>query len=206
MTEGDSGRKGADNKLSTSDRIIFKGYTAVIGMNNLMSDRQPQVAALVFVGKEFCNVLAVSQFCDILFFRLVVRCGNKIIYDQVWIVHLVNDDGVVITSIYCVVCPVATRWHTSCIVKTRLRTLLLGVSATLRLPVYLYFYLAIFKHCLDFLRVHQRCGPVICVCLTGYWLTFDQKLGQDATCRRIGNLLAIYRPGKNGSLYFLRFQ
>ena len=66
-------------------------------------------------------------------------------------------DGVVKTSIYGVVCPVATRWHTTCIVKTRHRTLLLGVSATLRLPVYLCFYLAIFKQCLDFLRVRHYC-------------------------------------------------
>ncbi len=61
-------------------------------------------------------------------------------------------DGVVKTSIYCVVCPVAIRRHTTCVVKTRHRTLLLGVCAT----CILCFYLAIFKHCLDFLRVHHK--------------------------------------------------
>ncbi len=38
-----------------------------------------------------------------------------------------TGDGVVKTSIYCVVCLVAIRGHTTCIVKTRHRTLLLGV-------------------------------------------------------------------------------
>ena len=68
---------------------------------------------------------------------------------------LVKYDGVVKTSIYCVVCPVATRGHTTCIVKTRQRTLLLGVYASLSLPVCLCFCLSIFKHCPDFLQVHQ---------------------------------------------------
>ncbi len=47
-----------------------------------------------------------------------------------------NCDGVVKTSIYCVVCPVAIREHTTCIVKTRHRTLLLGV--------YAYLYICVF--------------------------------------------------------------
>ncbi len=52
-------------------------------------------------------------------------------------------DGVVKTSIYCDVCPGAIRGHTTGIVETRPGTLLLGVYASLRLPVYLCFYLAI---------------------------------------------------------------
>ena len=45
-------------------------------------------------------------------------------------------DGVVKTSIYCVVCPVAIRWHTICMVKARHRTLLLGVCAYLYICVF----------------------------------------------------------------------
>ncbi len=78
------------------------------------------------------------------------------------------DDGVVKTSIYCVVCPVVIRGHTACMVKTRHRTLLLGVYDSLRLPVYMYFYLAICKHCPDFfyefimdmIVYNERSGPV----------------------------------------------
>ena len=51
--------------------------------------------------------------------------------------------------------------HTTCIVKIRAEALLLGVIAPLTrslagpIPVYLYFYLAIFKNCSDFCRADQ---------------------------------------------------